>query len=146
MRPDQFTTELNPRYGVPAEPRFKASLSPFVIPNPLVVPKTGLNGFGEPVPSEFGSIDVDTETNEVYVDREDRIEAFSPGTAAEPTYRTIPPFGVGKLENSYAIAVTKDHFVYTSNKGNEVLRFGPGDLFPNVHTFAAAGPRSGTKK
>jgi hypothetical protein len=129
---NQFTTELTPRYGVPAEPRYEAKLSPYVTPNPLLQPKSAV---GEPVPSELGGIDVDTTTNELYVDRENRIEVFSPGTAAEPSYRTIPAFGSGKLHESFSVAVTKDHNVYASTEGNKIVHFGPGDILPNVHTF-----------
>jgi hypothetical protein len=136
---DQFTTELNTRYGKPADPKFKAVPSPFVVPNPLIKPVTGVNGNNEPLPHELGSIGLDPTSDELYVDRENRIEGFSPGTPTEPAHRTVPPFGAGKLTDSYAVAVGKNHHVYastTSTEGNKIVDFGPGDILPNVHTFA----------
>ena len=121
---DQFTTELRPApFGAAVEPRFKAELSPYVEPNPLV---SGTQG-----------IDVDLTDNDVYVDRGDRVEIYSQGTPTESSYLSAPPFGMGDLTNSIGLALTRDHHVYASTDGGEIAKFGPGDILPDVHTFTA---------
>ena len=135
--PDQFTTELRPQpFGPSAEPRYQAEVSPYVEPNPLIVEKSV--GPFPPEPTLAG-IDVDLSTDELIVNRTSRIESYSRGTAAEHAYRTAPPFGEGEITDSEGLSVTKDHHVYASTEeaeGPEVAVFGPGDVLPDVHTFA----------
>ena len=124
---DQFTTELKPGFGKAVEPRFKALHSPYVIPNPLLAVGS----------SELAGIDIDVDTNELYVNRRNQIEVYSPGTAAESTYQTTPSFGTGLLTESLALAVTQDHYLYASSNDDEIVRFGPGQVLPDVHTLPA---------
>jgi hypothetical protein len=125
---DQFTTELIPNINKPVNQRlFEAKLSPFVTPNPFM---TGAE-LGD------GAIDVDLDTDELYVNRENRIEMFSKGNAQVPTYRTAPPFGAGFLSDSGPVAVTRDNFVFAPTEDEKIVRFGPGDVLADVQSFAA---------
>ncbi len=123
---DQFTEELSiPAYGATPEQiePWIAKPSPFVA-NPL------LN-------SEFSLFDVDLTTNDLYVDRGNRIEIYSQGTPEEESFPDAPLLGEGTLEGSNAVAVTKDHHVYASTSGTsgpEVVIFPEGAIIPNVRT------------
>jgi hypothetical protein len=121
--PDQFTDELKPKLGTGVDPSFEAKLSPFVVPNPLLAGGT------------VSGLDVDPNTDDIYVARGNRVEAFTRGTSSELSYKRLPDFGVGVLTNSRAVAVTDDNHVYASTAGNKVVRFGPGDVIPDVHTL-----------
>ena len=131
---DQFTEELSiPAYNPPEEQvaPWVAKPSPFAV-NPLIT------STGEDPLREF---DVDVTTNDLYVDRGNRIETYSQGTAEEMSYRDAPTFGTGSLNQSNAIAVTTDHHVYASTRvgspfeqHQEVVIFPAGDILPNVHT------------
>ena len=127
--PDQFTTELEPTpFEVPAGglERFYAQKSPFYDSPLLSAPVNSVRRF-----------DVDLTNDDLYVVRGDRIEVFSSGDAEEFAHKDAPDFGVGDLEDSIAVAVTKDHKVFASREGSEgpeIVRFGPGDVVPDVRT------------
>ena len=87
---DQFTEELSiPAYNPPEEQvaPWVAKPSPFAV-NPLIT------STGEDPLREF---DVDVTTNDLYVDRGNRIETYSQGTAEEMSYRDAPTFGTGSI-------------------------------------------------
>jgi hypothetical protein len=126
---DQFTTELTPTpYEIPATglERFYAKTSPFSKSPLLFGPQESIRRF-----------DVDLTDDDLYVNRNNRIETYSAGNATEFSYENAPAFGVGTLNESVAVAVTKDHKVFASTQGGEgpeVVRFGPGEILPDVHT------------
>ena len=125
---NQFTEELKPAFGFPAERLlpFIAKPSPFT-QHPVV---EGAN---------VGLFDVDLNNNDLLVDRGTEIQTYSQGNASELSYQDAPSFGAGDLNESEAIAVTRDEHVYASTvgpQGPEVVRFGPGANLPDVHTFA----------
>ena len=124
---NQFSNELGPKFGTPpsALAPFRANPSPFV-PRPLAT--TG---------GALGRFDVDLSDNDLYLSRGDRVETYSQGSATEPSYQNAPAFGLGDLNEAEAIAVTADHHVYVATSGAEVVRFGPGDILPDPHTFSA---------
>ena len=97
-----------------------APTSPFAV-NPLV--QTGLTGFN-----------IDPTNDDLVVDREDHIEIYSQGTAAEPSYQNNPSFGAGKLTNSEAVAIDDDRNVYAAN-GENIVKFAAGETLPEVHTL-----------
>jgi hypothetical protein len=122
---NQFTEELN--IGLifgPAQRRllepWKAKPSPFA-PNPLIS-------------GSVNSYDVDLSDNDIYLNRGNRVETYSAGNAEETAHRNAPDFGVGKLTSSLGIAITLDNHVYASTESNKVIRFGPGDLLPDIKT------------
>jgi hypothetical protein len=130
---DQFTEELSiPAYNPPEE-----QVEPWVAdPSPYVSDPL-LRGNGA-----FRQFDVDVTTNDLYVDRGDRIETYSQGTPAEMSFLNAPAFGSGILNQSNAIAVTKDHHVYASRNlkpswepEQEIVVFPAGDILPNPHTY-----------
>jgi hypothetical protein len=120
---DQFTEELRPKFGVPVPERAFATPSPYVA-DPLVA-----GGF-----FGLGRFDVDLTDNDLYLDRKNHVEIYSQGTPAESSYLDAPPFGAGKLAESEAIAVTKDHHVYASTSGAKIVIFGPGNVLPDIRT------------
>ena len=75
-------------------------------------PATGIQG-----------LDVDRSTDNLYLDRGNRIDTYSPGTAGEHSYQSAPSFGIGDLTASHVIAVSKDHRVFASTESGE----GPQD-------------------
>ncbi len=121
---DQFATQF------PASPlgsdmdSIEAELSPYV-PFPL------LQGTDVLAP------DVDWTDNDLYVNRGNRIETYSQGTAEEPPYQNAPTFGTGPLVNSSSMILTSDHRVLASTEGHKVVRFGPGAILPDVKTHVA---------
>jgi hypothetical protein len=128
---DQFTDELSiPAYHPPEEQvePWVANPSPFA-PDPL------LSG-------DFKQFDVDVTTNDLYVNRGNRIETYSQGTPEETVYRDAPDFGSGDLHESNAVAVTRDHRVYASTNAGapfspeeEIVIFPAGDILPDVHAY-----------
>lgn len=126
---DQWTTRLDVGFQTPeAEKKsVAASTSPLFV-DPLLV-ETG----AQTIP-----FDVDLTDDDLYVDRGDRIETYSHGTADEPPHQNAPAFGAGALAESKAVAVTADHRVFASSSGGKVLRFGPGDILPDVTTKVVA--------
>ncbi len=120
---DQFTTNLGVGFGSPPAliDSVAATTSPFVS-NPL------LEAAG------LGNFDVDLSDNDLYVDRGTRIDTYSAGTADELAHPNAPSFGIGTLSGSQAIAVTADHHVYASKAEGTVVRFGPGDIVPDIKT------------
>ncbi len=125
---DQFTTELGPKFGTPfsAIAPFLGKPSPFV-PLPLTT-----------TPGVLGRFDVDLSDNDLYLTRGDRVETYSQGSKEEPSYKDAPDFGLGDLSGAEAIAVSADHHVYVATAGAKVVRFGPGQILPDMHTFAPA--------
>jgi hypothetical protein len=124
---DQFTTELSltPFGTTPAQ------LAPFVgKPSPYMATN--------PVTTDIGEIDVDLNTNDVYVNQRNRIDVFSQGTPEDPVYQDAPSFGSPDIgSESFSIAVTKDNHVFASKGNTTIVKFGPGDVLPNLHTYAA---------
>jgi hypothetical protein len=126
---DQFTDELKPRLGTPAEAyeRFFAKTSPFA-PNPVVSGDT------------VGDMDVDLSDNDLYVHRGTYIQTYSAGKPGELSHPNSPPIGTGDLSGDSmgsTLAVTKDHHIYATTNGTEIARFGAGEILPEPHTFAA---------
>ncbi len=128
---DQFTDELDiEAYGGGSgrSASFAAKPSPFVTPDPLLT-------FNPDQSDSFGQFDLDPDTNDLYVNRFNRIEIYSQGVAGESAYLKAPAFGTGALANSKAVAVDEAGRVFAS-MGNEIVVFGPGDILPDVHTFS----------
>jgi hypothetical protein len=122
---DQFTDELKPT-GFSSSSAWEPLLakgSPFA-PDPLVSGNTG-------------KLDIDYTDNDLYLNRGTKIETYSQGNASELAYKNSPSFGEGNLTASEGIAVTADHHVYAGTGANEVAVFGPGDVLPDPHTYAA---------
>jgi hypothetical protein len=84
--------------------------------------------------ADLRNFDIDLSDDDLYVNRGNRIETYSGGSASEPPHRNAPIFGEGALTGSRAIAVTADHRVFASTAGSTVVRFGPGGVVPDVHT------------
>lgn len=80
-----------------------------------------------------GLIAVDPNNDDLYVNRVDHIEVFSPGTASEPPHHVVPSFG-SSLTASQGIDVTKDNRVYASQGGGKVAVFAPGHILPDIKT------------
>ena len=130
---DQLTTELKPNpYQIPPGGlgRFFADPSPFTNPPAVSAkPSKGIQG-----------LDVDLTNDNLYLNRGDHIETYSPGNAAEHSYQSAPSFGAGKLTASHAVAITEDHRVFASTESGEgpkIVVFAAGSNLPDVHTYAA---------
>lgn len=121
---DQFTDELGFGPGTPA-----TAIEPFVATPSLFTSSLKAENVA-------GRFDVDLTDNDLYVDRGNRIETYSQGNAEEFSYKNAPDIGVGPLSGSRVVAVTQDHRVFASSAGPEIVRFGLGDILPDVHTFA----------
>ena len=80
------------------------------------------------------AIDVDWTDDDLYVDRGNRIETYSKGTAAEAAYRNAPNFGMGTLNNSTALDVLKNHKVVVGHEQRKITIFGPGNVIPDITT------------
>ncbi len=124
---DQFTDEIGlTPFGTSAsqiEP-YVATPSPFLAKVPLL--------------EEIGQTSVDRNTDDVYVNRHDRIEVYSQGTAEDPSYQDAPAFGSGTIGGeSFAITVTKNNDVYASYGSEKIIVFGPGNILPDLHTRPA---------
>jgi hypothetical protein len=128
---DQFTEELGiPAFNPPAE-----QVEPWIAdPSPFVADPLLAGGFNQ--------FDVDVTTNDLYVDRENRIETYSQGTPEETAYPDAPTFGGGELHESNAIAVTRSHRVYASTNAGargelkqKIVIYPAGDILPDVHTY-----------
>jgi hypothetical protein len=123
---DQFTEELD--IGLIFGSGQKKLLFPWVAdPSPYAADPL--------ISGELFGYDVDLTDNDLYVDRGDRIETYSQGNPEETSFKDAPTFGTGVLSNSRAIAVTTDHHAYASTEMNKVVRFGPGNILPDVRTF-----------
>jgi len=120
---DQFTSDLSidkgARINGPLLASIQADTSPFA-DDPLV---EGGNRF-----------DVDLVNDDLYLDQGTHIDTYSAGTADELSHRNAPPFGLGTLVDSNAIAVTVDRHVFASTAGGSIVRFGPGDIVPDIRT------------
>jgi hypothetical protein len=124
---DQFTTNFPAAsaYLPDAELLGMEGLpSPFV-PAPLT---TGVSGH-----------DVDFTDDDLYINKNggSEIHTYSSGEAGAPPYRNAPAFGGGILSGAGHLAVTLDHRVFVVNEGNRVVRFGPGDILPDLNTRVA---------
>ena len=87
--------------------------------------------------SNVGAPDVDLTTNDLYVNRGSYVETYSEGNAESIPYKKAPNFGEPTLSGSKATAVTLDHRVFASTEGNKVVRFGVGDILPDVSSHPA---------
>ena len=133
--PDQFLTNLSvsPSNNVYNSPELLASVhaeaSPYISGTESIfggvplIPETNVFAF-----------DVDWTDNDVYVDRGDRIETYSQGTAAEAAYRNAPDFGTGTLSNSTAIDALKDQRIVVGHEQRKITIFGPGNVLPDIAT------------
>jgi hypothetical protein len=123
---DQFSSDLSVNWGASEAEfnRLKASTSPF-FPDPLT---TG---------GDLQNLDVDLNRNDLYVNRGNRIEVYSQGSAEEPAFKNAPDFGSPVLSGSNAVVVTEDNRVFASTGGTKVVRFGPGKTLPDVKTKPA---------
>jgi hypothetical protein len=111
--------------------RIKAQPSPF-FPDPFVV--GGGSFFGD----LEGNFDVDLNRNDVYVNRVNRIDVYSGGTEEEAPHISAPSLGTGptagKLNGTQGVAVTLDNRVFASTGENGIVRFGPGNILPDITT------------
>lgn len=123
---DQFSNNLG--VGFSSSKALKASVAASTSPD-----------FPDPVLSagDFTTFDIDPTNGNLYVDRSNRIETYSSGSADEPPYQDAPSFGVGVISGSQAIAATADHHVYVGTNGENVVVFGPGDFLPDLKTNPA---------
>ncbi len=126
---DQFTDELN----IPAFGASKTELEPFVgKTSPYQVTSPVVDG-------HFFGYDVDTNTNDLYVNREDRIEVWSPGEPDDPIHQDAPPIGTGgALSGSHALAYANDSNKIYVGEGHTIKVFGAGDIIPDVRTSTPA--------
>jgi hypothetical protein len=121
---DQFNTHFAPgaqQVGAAEKKLLLGTYSPFV-PQPL--PEASSFAYG-----------VDPTTNDLYTDSGSVIRVFSQGTSEEPAYQNAPSFG--PLTNSNSVTVTPDHRVFATTENKKVVRFGPGDIVPDIHTHVA---------
>jgi hypothetical protein len=124
FEPDQLFTNYPPSLFEGRE-EFTGTRSPYV-PFPL------LTGGGETNGVHIAT-DPNPDRNDLYVNRGNKIEVFSEGSASEPSYANGPAFGIGVVARP-GITVTKDHQVFATAEGAKIIRFGPGDILPDVHT------------
>lgn len=122
FEPDQLFTNFPPSLFAERE-QFTGSPSPYV-PYPLM---SGFNG------GVHIAIDPSSARNDLYVNRGSKVEVFSEGNATEPAYADAPAFGLGHVAQP-GITVTKGNLVFTSAPNQEISRFGPGNIIPDVHT------------
>ncbi|HEX3241895.1 MAG TPA: hypothetical protein VHQ97_02345 [Solirubrobacterales bacterium] len=131
FEPDQMFTNFTPAFGSNLE-QFTGERSPYV-PFPLE------SGLGSNV---HIAIDPGPARDDLYVNRGNKIEVFSEGTAEQPSYRDAPTFGLN-LGGGNGIAVTKDNHVFTTyfdtNFGakKKIIVFAPGAILPDIVTDAA---------
>jgi hypothetical protein len=120
---DQFSTNLGVGFGSPAAlvKSVQGTPSP-LFPDPLLKAP------------DLKNFDVDLTNDDLYVDRGNHIETYSAGTADEVPHQNAPSFGAGTLAASQAVAVTGDRHVYASTAGAKVVKFGPGDILPDIAT------------
>ncbi len=98
--------------------------SPFALPHPFL-------------PSGFTGFDVDPTNDDLLINRGNRVEVYSSGSAEEPAFKNGPDFGAGKLTgSSRSVAVTKDRDVYVA-QGDKVIRFDSGLTLPDMLTKPA---------
>ena len=82
---------------------------------------------------EFRGMDVEPNTDDLYVDRQSAIEPYSPALPGDPSHPLTPPFG--SLINSWAVAAPADGKVLALNEANEEVNvYAKGDTLPNVTT------------
>ena len=123
FEPDQLFTNYPPSFGVEQE-RFTGMPSPFA-PYPLL---SGEFNNGVHIAVDPGG------RNDLYVNRGNKIEAFTEGNASDPSHAAAPAFGNGSSVAGPGISVTKSHLVFSSASGVEISRFGPGQILPDVRT------------
>jgi hypothetical protein len=128
---DQFINNLNlpPNSNDQLISSVKASPSPFVPGTPSVFGGTPLIA-----ETNVPSLDVDWNTDDVLVDRGGVIETFSQGTVQEDVYKNAPDFGSGQINGSTTIDVTRDNRVWVGSGTRNLIRFGLGDIVPDVTT------------
>ncbi len=131
FEPDQLFTNFPKSFGTDAE-LFTGMPSPFA-PYPLI------SGGG----GNESHIAIDPIRNDLYVNRGNKIEVYSEGNAADPAYMNAPSFGSGVV-GSPGIAVTKDGLLFTNTptvccpeEPPIILKYGPGNILPDVHTDPA---------
>lgn len=104
--------------------------------------------------NEFRGFDVDSSNNDLYVNRGDKIEVFTPGTAEDPLHKAGPDIGTGELEYSALVAIDQNHNVYAragsgsafncgyeptscNSKDFEIMKWEPVGIIPDVLTKKA---------
>jgi hypothetical protein len=98
--------------------------SPFAPPDPFLT--SGFTGF-----------DIDPTNDELLVNRGNRVEVYSNGTAEEPAFKDGPDFGEGKLTgSSRSVAVNQSREVWVA-EGDNVIKFGAGQILPDMLTKTA---------
>ncbi len=122
FEPDQLFTNYPPSFGVERE-AFTGKPSPFA-PYPLLSGE--FNGGVHLAVDPSGR-------NDLYVNRGNKIEAFTEGNASDPSHAAAPSFGVGNVA-SPGIVVTKSHLVFSSAPSVQIAKFGPGQILPDIHT------------
>ena len=66
---------------------------------------------------EFRGMDVEPNTDDLYVDRQSSIEPYSPALPGDPSHPLTPPFG--SLTNSWAVAAPADGKVLGLTEANK---------------------------
>ena len=128
FEPDQLFTNFSKAFGADVE-LFTGAESPYV-PYPVTVGNAG---------GSHLAVDPSSGRNDVYVHRGNRIEVFSEGNAADPTYMNAPFFGQG-IVGEDGLAVSADGRVFASvatgfPAGEDAVAvFGPGEILPDIHT------------
>ncbi len=102
-----------------------------VLPSPL---------FQDPIleSTDLRNFDIDPNNDDLYIDRTNRIETWSPGTPEEPPHPIAPAFGTSTLKESSVVAATADNHIFASKRGGEIVKFGPGDILPDITTPPAS--------
>ena len=87
-------------------------------------------------------MDVEPNTDDLYVDRQSGIEPFSPPLPGDPAHPLTPPFG--SLVNSWGVAAPADGKVLALTEANEKVNvYAKGDTLPNITTNAPTIPDIG---
>ncbi len=102
---DQFSTNLKTNGIGQTEEAVQGELSPFAH-EPLLTTSA--------FEHEFRGMDVEPNTDDLYVDRQSVIEPYSPPLPGDPSHPLTPPFG--SLVNSWAVAAPADGKVLALNK------------------------------
>jgi hypothetical protein len=130
---DQFSTNLKTNGIGQTEEAIPGEYSPFAH-QPLLTSSE----FGH----EFRAMDVDPNTDDLYVDRQSNIEPYSPPLPGDPSHPLTPPFA--SLTNSWGVAVAADGRVLALNEANEAVNvYAQGDTLPEVTTNAPNIPDIG---
>ena len=130
---DQFSTNLKTDGIGQTEEAVPGKLSPFAH-QPLITTSA--------FEHEFRGMDVEPNSDQLYVDRQSSIEPYSPALPGDPAHPLTPPFG--SLVNSWAVAAPADGAVLALTEANEKVNvYSKGDTLPDVTTNAPNIPDVG---